>query len=108
MQYWIGTEFFIILKNPVKVLVCVTPKSMITFKSKAYGGSISDKEITNRSKFLDFVPPYTPVMYNKGFNLGEECANHFIIVYVPPGRKGAAQMTPAEIIKTKKIANMRN
>ena len=46
-------------------------------------------------------------MYDKGFNLGEECASRFITVSVPPGRKGAAQMTPAEIVKTKKIANMR-
>ena len=45
-------------------------------------------------------------MYDKGFNLGEECASCFINVSVPPGRKGAAQMTPAEIVKTKKIANM--
>ena len=112
-----GTEFFIQTpKNPdlqkhkhhntLKVLVCVAPNSMITFLSKAYVGSVSDKEITNRSKFLDFVPPYTQIMYDKGFNLGEESANRFITVSVPPGRKGAAQMTPAEIIKTKKIPNM--
>lgn len=118
-----GTEFFIQTpKNPemqkltwseykhhntLKALVCVSPNSMITFISKAYGGSISDKEITNKSGFLDFVPPYSQIMYDKGFNLGEECASRFITVSVPPGRRGSAQMTPAEIVKTKKIANMR-
>ena len=80
---------------------------MITFVSKSYGGSISDKELTNRSGFLDFVPPYSQIMYDKGFNLSDECASHFITVSVPPGRRGSAQMTPAEIVKTKKIANMR-
>ena len=94
--------------NTVKVLVCVAPNSMIMFMSQTYGGSISDKEITNRSGFLDAIPPYTQIMYDKGFNLGEECANRFITVSVPPGRKGAAQMTSAEIVKTKKkIANIR-
>ena len=43
-------------------------------------------------------------MYDKDFNLGEECANRFITVSVPSGRKGVAQMMPAKIIKTKKIA----
>ena len=118
-----GTEFFIQTpKNPdlqkltwsdykhhntLKALVCVAPNSLVTFISKAYGGSISDKEITNRSKFLDLVPPYSQIMYDKGFNLGDECASRFITVSVPPGRRGTTQMKPAEIVKTKKIANMR-
>lgn len=118
-----GTEFFIQTpKNPdlqkltwsdykhhntLKVLVCIAPNSMITFISKAYGGSISDKELTIRSEFLDYVPPYTQIMYDKGFQLTNECASRFISVSVPPARKGTAQMTPGEIVKTKKIANMR-
>ncbi|XP_057290156.1 uncharacterized protein LOC130612824 [Hydractinia symbiolongicarpus] len=65
-----GTEFFIQTpKNPalqkltwsdykhhntLKVLVCIAPNSTITFISKAYGGSISGKELTIRSEFLDY------------------------------------------------------
>ena len=92
--------------NTLKVLVCVSPNSSIIYISP-YGGSISDKEITNRCGYLDQVPSYSQIMYDKGFNLSEECASRFITVSVPPGRRGSAQMTRAEIVKTKKIANMR-
>ena len=118
-----GTEFFIQTpKNPdnqkltwsdykhhntLKVLVCVSPNSSIICISPSYGGSISDKEITNRCGYLDQVPSYSQIMHDRGFNLSEECASRFITVSVPPGRRGSAQMTPAEIVKTKKIANMR-
>lgn len=93
--------------NTLKVLICVAPNSTVVFASKAYGGSISDKELTNRSGYLDHVPAYSRIMYDKGFNLTEECAQRMINVSVPPGRRGSAQMTPAELKKTKEIANLR-
>lgn len=92
--------------NPLKALVCVAPNSGIVFVSQAYGGSISDKEITNRSGYLECVPMYSRIMYDKGFKLHEECSQRLLYYTVPPGRKGAAQMTPAEIKKTKHIANL--
>ena len=46
-------------------------------------------------------------MFDKGFKLHEECSQRFISYMVPPGRNGAAQMSPAEIRKTKHIANLR-
>lgn len=93
--------------NTLKTLVCVAPNSTIVFVSKAYGGSISDKEITNRCGYLDMVPQYSQIMFDKGFRIHEECSQRFISYMVPPGRKGAAQMTPAEVKKTKHIANLR-
>ena len=77
------------------------------FLSKAYGGSISDKEITNRCGYLDLLPPYSRIIYDKGFSLHEECSQRLINYTVPPGCKGSAQMTPNEIKKTKEIANLR-
>ena len=52
-------------QNTVKILVAVTPNSSIfflfvcLFVSKTYCGSISDKKITNDSKFLTKVLPYS-------------------------------------------------
>ena len=93
--------------NTLKSLICVAPNSTIMFASKAYGGSISDKEITVRSQYLDKIPMHSRIMFDKGFNINEECAQRMIKFTVPPGRRGAAQMTPAEIKKTKEIANLR-
>ena len=42
--------------------------------SKAFGGSISDKELTSQSKFLDTLESYTSLMADKGFVITEECA----------------------------------
>ena len=52
--------------NTAKLLVCVAPNSSIIFISKAYGGSISDKEHTNRSEYLDLVPMYSRIMLTRG------------------------------------------
>lgn len=93
--------------NTLKILVCIAPNSSIIFLSKAYGGAISDKEVTNKCGYLDLVPSYSQIMYDKGFNLTKECESRFISIAVPPGKRGSAQMTPAEIRKTKRIANLR-
>lgn len=59
-------------KLTLKVLVRVAPNSSVVFVSKPYGGSISDKEITNRSGYLDLVPIYSQIMYDKDSNCMKE------------------------------------
>ena len=93
--------------NTAKLLVCVAPNSSIIFISKVYGGSISNKELTIRSEYLDLVSMYSRIMFDKGFKLRDECAQRFIYYASPPSRRGAAQMTPSEVWKTKHIANLR-
>ena len=93
--------------NTAKILVAITPNSFITFVSKAYPGSISDKKITNLSKFLEIPPMYSVVMADKGFNIDEECTNHFLYINKPPGKRGAYQMLLDDIQKTKEVANRR-
>ena len=71
------------------------------FISLAYPGSISDKEITKQSGYLDMMEPYTELMNDKGFNISNECAAKRIYVVVPPGKRGSSQMLPSEVTKTK-------
>ena len=54
--------------NTAKLLVCEAPNSCIIFISKAYGGSISDKELTNRSECLDLVPMYSRIILTRDLN----------------------------------------
>ncbi|XP_047137793.1 uncharacterized protein LOC124814300 [Hydra vulgaris] len=93
--------------NTIKVLVCIAPNSSIMFLSHCYGGSISDKAITNLSAYLDKVPPHSQIMVDKGFLIKKECDARHIILTMPPGRKGSEQMTPSEIVSTQKVANLR-
>ena len=77
------------------------------FASEAYGGSISDKQLTLDSGYLDFVDPHTEIMVDKGFNIKEESAARFINVLVPPANRGQSQMLPKDIKKTNDIAKLR-
>ena len=93
--------------NTVKFLVCVAPNSSVIYVSEGYTGRISDKALTKDSGFLDEIPPFCSIMADKGFNLFDECAGRNITFIVPPGKRGASQMTPAEISKTSAIAKVR-
>ena len=59
--------------------------------------------MTKDSGFLDEIPPFCSIMAYKGFNLFDECAGRI----VPPGKRGASQMIPAEVSKTSAIAKVR-
>ena len=93
--------------NTAKVLITISPNGLIVFASEAYGGSISDKQLTVDSGYLDLVEPYSEIMVDKGFNIKKECAARFIDVHVPPGNRGQWQMLPKEIKKTSDIAKLR-
>ena len=72
--------------NTLKVLVVIAPSSDIMFISLAYLGSISNKEITKQSGYMDMMEPYTELMVDKGFNTSNECAAKRIDVVVPQGK----------------------
>ena len=90
--------------NTLKFLVGVGPNSAINFLSDVYEGKASDKQITIESGLLDILPKYSTLMCDKGFNISHECAQKSIYLQVPPGRKGASQMLPHEVIQTNRIA----
>ena len=46
-------------------------------------------------------------MADKGFNIVDECAACCIHFIVPPGKRGATQMTPSGFNKTLSIATVR-
>ena len=53
--------------NSFKVLVGVAPKGVITYASKLYPGSTSDKAIVEMSAFLKHLNPGDLVLADKGF-----------------------------------------
>ena len=93
--------------NTLKLLIGISPNSMITFMSKAYCGSISDKKICSESEFYESLEPYCKVMADKGFPISQECAAHRIYLIVPPGKRGQAQMFSGDVLRTQEIAQLR-
>lgn len=55
-----------------KALVGISPSGGITFVSKLYAGSISDKELTRNSGILDMLETSDSVMADHGFDIQED------------------------------------
>ena len=72
--------------NTLKVLVVIAPSSDIVFIFLAYPGSVSNKEITKQSGYLDIIEAYAELMVDKGINISNECAARRIYVVVSTGK----------------------
>ena len=57
--------------NTYKALIGISPSGAITFVSKLFPGSISDKQLTCKSGILDLLEPGNSVMADKGFDIEE-------------------------------------
>ena len=57
--------------NTVKVFIAVAPTGSISFISKAWGGRVSDKVITQKCGFLDMIEGGDLVLADRGFNIAD-------------------------------------
>ena len=67
--------------NTLKVLIS---SSVVSFVSKLYGGSISDRELTVKSGLLDLLEPEDSVMADKGFTIADLLAAQGVSLNIPP------------------------
>ena len=93
--------------NTLKALVGITPSGSVCFISDLYGGSISDKEITSKSGFINKLQRGDEVMADRGFNIQEMLASKGIRVNVPPFMNQSRQFTEQEMLATRRIATLR-
>jgi hypothetical protein len=78
--------------NTYKGLIGILPSGAVTFVSKLYPGSISDKELTRRSGLLDLLEKGDSVMADRGFDIAEGLALLGVRVNRPPFLKGKTQL----------------
>ena len=93
--------------NTYKALVGISPSGVITFISKLYAGSISDKELTRNSGILDLLEPGDSVMADRGFDIQDDLALLGVRLNIPPFLKGKSQLTEKELVETRRIASIR-
>lgn len=93
--------------HTAKFLIGITPQGVICFISKAWGGRVSDKYLTENSGFLDKLEPGDCVLADRGFNIADSVASVFASLALPAFTKGKKQLAPHEIESTRKIANVR-
>ncbi|CAH1265591.1 Hypp3212 [Branchiostoma lanceolatum] len=91
----------------IKCLVSITPTGHFNFVSEAWGGRISDQQLTRESGFLDILSRDEVVLADRGFPIAEDCALRHARLLIPPGKRGSVQMTRADVMKTREVANLR-
>lgn len=93
--------------NTLKALVGIVPKGAISFVSTLFGGSISDKELTQKSGLLDKLQHGDCIMADRGFNIQEMLASKGVKVNVPPFMNPTGQFEENELLETRRIATLR-
>ncbi|KAK0139962.1 hypothetical protein N1851_023125 [Merluccius polli] len=93
--------------HTVKFLIGVAPQGYVTYISCAWGGRVSDKQITIESGLLKKLLPGDVVLADRGFNIGDSVGFYCASLQIPAFIKGRKQLSAYEVAETRKIANLR-
>jgi hypothetical protein len=94
-------------RNTAKVLVGITPGGCVSFVSDAYGGSASDRQITERSELPKLFDAYDELMVDKGFNCDDLFLPHHVRLAQPSFFKKKNRMSGSAVKADRKIASHR-
>lgn len=90
--------------NTYKCLIGISPGGAITFISKLFPGSISDKQLTG---LLQLLERGDSIMADRGFDIQDDLTPLGVKVNIPPFMKGKPQLDANEMIETRRIASLR-
>ncbi|KAH9377966.1 hypothetical protein HPB48_015078 [Haemaphysalis longicornis] len=93
--------------NTAKFLVAVSPAGAITFISKAWGGRVSDKELTAKCGLLDKIDEGDVILADRGFKCEELLAAKGASVLMPSFTKGKKQLSGKEVALSRKLSRAR-
>ena len=88
-------------------LIGISPGGAVTFVSKLFPGSITDKELTQKSGLLDLVEKEDTIMADRGFDILDDLTPLGVKVNTPPFMRGKQQLGTNEMIETSRIASLR-
>ena len=93
--------------NTFKALVGISPGGAVTFISKLFCGSISDRELTKRNGLLELLESGDTVMADRRFNIQDDLTPLGVRVNIPPFLRGKEQLEPDKLVETRRIASLR-
>ena len=94
-------------RNTVKVLVGTSPGGLTSYVSPAYGGSVSDRQICERSNLPKMCDPGDSVMADKGFNVQDLFETSMVSINIPTFFHKKNRLSGSTVIKDRKIASKR-
>ena len=105
----LNSELFSSYKHhtTLKALVGISPKGFFTFIGQLYTGSVSDREIVERSGFLNLLfSKGDTVMADRGFTI-DDILPLGVSLNIPPFLGMSDQMSAEDVIATQEIASLR-
>lgn len=93
--------------NTIKILIAVSPQGTISYISKAWGGRVSDKYITEHCGVLDKLINGDLILADRGFTISDSVGLYCAEVKTPPFTKGRKQLTRCEIDQSRAISHVR-
>ena len=93
--------------NTFKFLIGITPSGVISFVSDAWGGRVSDKQITIDSGLLALLEAGDSVMADKGFTIRDVLEKINCSLNIPPFLKANTQFSTEQVLETQEIAELR-
>ena len=94
--------------NTFKGLIGISPNVWVTFVSSLYGGSISDRQIVEKSHFVDLLEQGDLIMADRRFDIQDLMAAKQAKLFIPPKRQSTAdQFSKEDCFETMRIANVR-
>ncbi|XP_069139342.1 uncharacterized protein [Argopecten irradians] len=94
-------------RNTIKVLVGTTPGGLVSYISPAYGGSVSDRQIVERSNLTRICDPGDSIMADKGFNVQDLFAVRDVAINIPTFFRKKNRMTGKVVLRDRKISSKR-
>ena len=89
----------------MKGLLTVAPNGTIIFVSKLFTGSISDRQLTIQSGFLEMlkaIPSGRSIMADKGFDIQDLLVKYGLLLNIPPFKR----TTPLQLSDVQKTQTM--
>ena len=95
--------------NTLKTMVGISPRGLVTYVSPSYGGSVSDRQIIERSPLLKdkWLAPGESIMADRGIAVQDLFASQDVRVNTPRFMKGRTQLPEDVVVEDRKIASKR-
>ena len=90
----------------IKFLINISPQGVISFISKAWGGRVSDKHLTEHSYFLKNILPGDVVLADRGFDISGSIGFYCGELKIPSFTKGKLQLSSLDVESTRRIASV--